>query len=339
MPEISVLMSVYNGEAFLNKAIDSILTQSFTDFEFIIINDGSTDGSSAILKNYARQDSRIILIEQSNQGLIAALNTGLQSAKTNLIARMDADDIALPDRLKIQKNHMDINPNILALGSSVIIIDETDRAKGTITYPQKDKVKNYSLHQGSPLAHPAVMMRKNAILSIGGYRSAYKHAEDYDLWLRLLKIGDIDNIQTPLLQYREHSQKISVQNAQQQALISVIARHASQSKPDPTENLTKLSRETLKLFGDDPIRCEWEIIDIMASGLLMSPNKDTIKLLATKIPSKAPKTAEYFAVRCYLKFAKASYLTKAFTDVFVFTAKAFCTSPVKTVSLIASKIL
>jgi hypothetical protein len=339
MPQISVLMSVYNGEEFLRDAVESILNQTFTDFEFIIINDGSTDNSLNILNEYAEIDERIILINQDNHGLIASLNTGISLAKAPLIARMDADDISLSERLATQKSTFEKYPDLVALGSAVTLIDDKNREFGIIIYPSKEQaIHEYMTTQGSAFAHPAVMMKKETVLAAGGYRSAYKHAEDYDLWLRLSKQGILDNLPIPLLKYREHPNKISVKNKYQQALVSVIARRASQSANDPTNNLDTLDKDTLKLLGVDLIAAEWEILDIMASSLLMSPTTSNISDLEQEIPAHKNAASLQHVVRSYLKFALASYKAGIHNKAATFALKAFFASPVETLRLISKKL-
>lgn len=341
MPTISVLMSVYNGERFLRKAVESILAQTFEDFEFIIINDGSSDGSSDILEEYASKDPRIILEEQENKGLIFSLNKGIDMARAPLIARMDADDIALPNRFQIQKDHMDQHPDIVALGGAIELIDENDNTFGKVQYPsQNSDMDDYIYNRGSPLAHPAVMMRTETVKSLGGYRDAYKHAEDYDLWLRMHKVGKIDNLQTTILKYREHTQKVSVQNAQTQALVSVIARYAAKSKEDPTQNLKDLSKETLALFNADQNRIKWEVLDIICSGLMLSPSSETITEfeITQDFPEQVSKSAKPIAVRVFLKLLYASFKAKHYKMITHYLSRAFFTSPVATLRLFFEKL-
>ena len=208
-PLVTVLMSVYNGEDFLAEAIESISDQTFKDFEFLIVNDGSTDKSSEIVSHFVRKDRRIRLIDQDNKGLVAALNRGLKEARGTLIARIDADDIAYPNRLEKQVAHMTENPEIIASGSSITLIDTQGQIMRQIKYPvTKDKVRKQMM-KGSKLAHPAVMMRRAVVLKVGAYREVCRPADDYDLWLRLLEVGEIDNLQEPLLYYREHDNKMS----------------------------------------------------------------------------------------------------------------------------------
>lgn len=339
-PAISVLMPVYNAEKYVSAAVQSILDQSFKNFEFIIIDDGSTDGSSAILENYANQDPRINLIKQTNQGLITALNLGLKACNTSLIARMDADDISVNSRLEMLKQYMDKNPDIVALGSAIKIIDETGREFETAYYPSSGKkLDQYLYTRGSPFAHPSVILRKNAVLQVNGYRPAYKHAEDYDLWLRLHKIGRLDNLQVPLLKYRHHKNSISAKNTKQQAIVSVIARHASQMKSDPTQNLKRLDRQTLDIFKADPLLLEWEILDIQISGLLVSPTKKRLDDVAQKLPTKTPAEAKVFAASTHQKLCFSYFKCKDYSSASSYFLKAMRYAPKQTLKKLLKRLI
>lgn len=220
-PEISVVMSVYNGEIFLKEAIESILSQSFTNFEFIIINDGSKDATERVIQEYAQQDNRIKIISRENRGLVASLNEGVNIARSELIARMDADDIALPDRLNIQYKFMRDNHNVVCVGADPIIIDEDGEELTRLTTPSdNNKIQQQLLSGHCPLEHPSVMFRRSVALSVGGYRKAFETAEDYDLWLRMGELGELANIQLPLLKYRYLNTSISAKNQKQQALMT-----------------------------------------------------------------------------------------------------------------------
>lgn len=341
MPAISIVMSVYNGEPFLSEAIESMLNQSFSDFEFIIINDGSTDESGETLKKYAQKDPRIILIQQSNHGLIFSLNKGITKAKAPLIARMDADDIALPERLQMQKSFMDQNPQIHALGGSIIMIDGSGKSLGKVTYPRHGpKLDEYIYNRGSPLAHPSVLMRRDTILILGGYRQAYKHAEDYDLWLRLHKIKGIDNLQNPILKYRQHTNKVSIIHTTQQAVASVVARQAARSEgQDPTRDLKAISRETFDIFEGDKNPMEWEVIDIISSGLLFASGEKPLQELSLQFPSRISLKSRPIAVRVFLKFAHTAAKDKAYILCVRYILKSFFTSPMATLRLLFEKSL
>lgn len=212
-PEISVLMPVYNAEKYLAKAVESILQQTFSNFEFVIFNDGSTDKSLKILQHYAAQDSRIRLISRENKGLVATLNEGISIINTPLIARMDSDDIALPDRFAIQKNYMDNHLDVVCVGGGCRVIDGKGRYLVNADIKTGYEIVEKLALQGiSPICHPSAMIRTEALKQVGGYLPKDYPAEDLALWLRLSEIGKIDNVPEVVLEYRIHDQSISTSN-------------------------------------------------------------------------------------------------------------------------------
>lgn len=217
-------MSVYNGAPHIHASVQSILQQSFANFELLILNDGSTDESSQILNDLAAGDLRIRLIERENHGLVASLNELIEAAKSPLLARMDSDDIAMPDRLARQVEYMAANPDIGIVGSNTHDLDESGFLQcATERYPLSPRDARLSLVNGPPVCHPSVMMRTDIIRALGGYRAAFRHAEDYDLWLRASLITDISNLPQRLLLYRRSPRQISQKHAAEQAKAAAIA--------------------------------------------------------------------------------------------------------------------
>lgn len=218
-PEVSVVMSVFNGGKYLELAIRSILEQSFQDFEFIIINDGSTDDSEKIIKEFALKDRRIRLISRENRGLVNSLNEGVNLARAPLIARMDADDIALPSRFSEQLKYLKKNPSIVCVGSDPIIIDDDgDELIHLQTPSTNDMIQHLLLSGHCPIEHPSVVFRKHIFMQLGGYRKKYETAEDYDLWLRMGEVGELANINKPLIKYRYLNSSISGKNQKSQSI-------------------------------------------------------------------------------------------------------------------------
>ncbi len=211
MPKVSVILPVYNGEDFLKEAIESILSQTFTDFEFIIIDDGSTDGTSAILKDYQKIDNRIIVHQYDHRGLIQTLNEGCRLAHGDYIARMDADDISMPERLEKQVNYLEKNPDIGVLGCGVKIIDSRGKEIKIIRFPKEHGVLKWRLcfYNALTFAHPAVIMRRTLIEEVGGYNSEAIHSEDYELWRQLSKLTRFSNLQEVLFCLRKHESNIT----------------------------------------------------------------------------------------------------------------------------------
>ncbi len=211
MPKISVMMPVYNAERYVGEAIESILRQTFADFEFLILNDGSTDGSAEILWRYAQRDQRIRLHDfKENAGLIARLNQGIDLAQGEYLARMDADDISLPERFALQAQFLDARPEVAVVGCAGDYID----ANGVATVPYHwhygGGANLYAILTGrNPVGHPFVMYRTKCIKRIGGYHEVL-YAEDLDLWFRLYLAGEqCDNLTENLFRYRVHAAQVS----------------------------------------------------------------------------------------------------------------------------------
>lgn len=201
---ISVILPVYNGEKYLDEAIESILNQTYTNFEFIIINDGSKDDSLEIIRKYEQQDSRIIVISRENKGLIATLNEGIGKAKGKYIARMDQDDISLPQRFEKQLKYM-IENNLDICGGNFYIIDESGYIKGESDVSNTQEEIFITMVSNVPFAHPSVMMKKDYLINnklrygINGYRQA----EDLDLWINMFNMGaNFGNLSDIVIKYR-----------------------------------------------------------------------------------------------------------------------------------------
>ncbi|MBD3883569.1 glycosyltransferase [Phormidium tenue FACHB-886] len=224
IPLVSVIMPVYNAERFVAAAVESILGQTFEDFEFLIIDDGSTDRSRSILERYAVRDARIRLISRPNTGYTVALNELLQLAQGEFVARMDADDIAQPDRFRLQVTRLQQEPDLVCLGGAHGMIDEKGRWLTCLAMPETNaEIQALALAGHTPINHPCVMMRRSAVLQVGGYDPALAPCEDLDLWLRLGEIGRLANLKEMVLKYRLHAHSVS---EQQGALQNQKAREA-----------------------------------------------------------------------------------------------------------------
>jgi Glycosyl transferase family 2 len=219
-PQISVIMSVFNGQEFLEQAARSILNQTMPNFEFIVIDDGSTDNSLKILKDLANADSRLVILSRENKGLIFSLNEAASNAKAPLLARMDCDDVAHPTRFEKQLNEFAMRPNLVALGCQVNFIDRHGSEFGKeIVYPIGDNEIQINRSLGGPfLAHPTLMMRASAFRSVGEYRAPFVAAEDLDLIYRLFEVGELDNLPERLLDYRFHGNNVSIVGGLRQML-------------------------------------------------------------------------------------------------------------------------
>lgn len=276
VPAITVAMSVYNCARFLDTAIASVRRQTYGDFEFLILDDGSTDGSLDIARRHAAQDSRIRVIARENRGLIASLNELLDQARAPLFARMDADDICRQDRFARQVAFLEAHPDHGVIGTWTEDIDEYDRPF-IATAPEHPTTSDEVLaviEQRSPLSHPTVMARRNILRAVGGYHIAYRHCEDYDLWLRLASVTKLANIPERLLSYRHYASQISNRHAFAQqygaAIAQVAYRERQLGRPDPTAKLDSLPAvETLdSVFGTAGL--SRQIRDKVARGAIYS---------------------------------------------------------------------
>lgn len=212
IPKISVVMSVYNGEEYLSQAIESVLNQTFGDFEFIIINDASVDKTEKILASYKEKDSRVrITSNESNLGLTKSLNIGLSEAKGEYIARMDADDISLPCRFQDQYDFMEKNNDFVLIGGGAEIIDRKGILIREGNVPSNPNLVKFNLiFSKPPIFHSSIFFRKKEIRETGGYNESHKYSQDFELYLRLLENKyKIANLEKKLIKYRIHEKAIT----------------------------------------------------------------------------------------------------------------------------------
>jgi hypothetical protein len=252
-PSLSVVMSVYNGQAFLLQAIESILAQTFPEFEFLIIDDGSTDKTTEILAGSASRDTRIRILRHENKGRAASLNIGIGLAKGKYIARMDADDVAMPYRLAEQMDFMERHPEVGLLGGAVELIGPMGRVIRTVRPPLEDAEIKALMLRYNPMFHPTVVMRKELALIAGGYRKALLDADDYDLWLRMSERSRLANLGKTMVQYRIHSDQVSIRNLEHQTQCVLAARTAASLRkrgmPDPLSAVEEITPQLLETLG------------------------------------------------------------------------------------------
>ncbi len=218
VPSVSVLMAVHNGLPTLAESIDSVLAQSWRDFEFVIVDDGSTDGSSEVLRDYAARDSRIrVLRNESRRNLPTALNLGLQACQAPWIARIDADDVALEDRLAAQLDYLNRHPDVGVLGSSCRHIDDAGGFLGSTRHPGDDARIRLLMAFWCCMVHPTTMFRRDLAERVGGYDTELWTGQDYDFWSRLLPHTRMANLPVDLILYRIHERSIT-QSPERQAV-------------------------------------------------------------------------------------------------------------------------
>jgi len=216
IPAISVVMAVYNGEKYLRESIDSILGQTYSDFEFIIVDDCSTDSTPAILAEYANSDQRVrVLRNDTNLQMSKSLNVGIAAACGEYIARQDADDVSLPTRFQRQIEFLHDHPDTLALGTGIIIIDEDGRELGTSIQPRTDLEIKWNFLSGRVLTHTTVFVARSALMTIGGYpiRPDLSICEDAACWARIARLGKLAGIPEPLAKYRLHAESMTSANS------------------------------------------------------------------------------------------------------------------------------
>jgi hypothetical protein len=254
-PRISVVMVTCNVERFLAESIESILGQTFTNFEFIIVDFGSTDRTIPIITSYAAKDSRVRLHEIPTCGLAQARNTGCFFARGEYIAIMDADDISLPDRLQLEIVFMEEHSEVGLVGGVTECIDATGAplAMRSHDFPAEDGEIRSALAVGCPFCQPTLLMRRQAFVLVGGYRPVFVQAEDYDLWLRISEHYRCANLKASVLKYRIHPYQVSMRRRSEQTLCVLAAQVAAAARktgrPDPLSGVEEITPEVLVGLG------------------------------------------------------------------------------------------
>jgi hypothetical protein len=249
-PVVSIVMAAHNAARHLAETMDGIFAQTSDSWELIAIDDGSTDDTGDILDRYAKEDTRIRVIRQGNRGLAASLNSGVAEARGLYIARLDADDVPMPHRLATQVAWLDRHPEVVMVGSSAIYLAEGIRTNTLKSVPTDPRTIRRLLVHGNCMIHPTVVMRKSALMAAGGYRTCFRAAQDYDLWLRMVEQGPIANIAEPLIYYRIHSEQATVRKLHQQVWGVIAAQHAARQRragrPDPLDGVAEITEATIR---------------------------------------------------------------------------------------------
>lgn len=270
MLDVTVLMSCYNASRYLSEAVESILAQSYQDYEFIIVNDGSTDGTLEMVRGYAAKDSRIRILDKANTGLADSLNAGMRMARGEWIARLDADDVALPDRLAAQMAYVGSHPGTVLLGSGFIEIDGTGKALRTYRYPaSRQKYMRRIQRTGCFAPHSSCLYHKATVERLGGFNPRFHRSQDADLWFRLSLVGEVAALPQPLVKIRKHGNNISNDDSgRMQALFGLAAMTCHWLRvyavPDPSVQDDSLWSEFLEWlarrvthYGLFQQKCEW----------------------------------------------------------------------------------
>ncbi len=317
-PALSVIIPIYNCGKFLADAIKSIRQQTFGDFECLLC-DASDDGSSDFLRELAIRDPRLRIIRQAKSTLGQALQEGLLSARAPFVARMDADDIALPQRFAVQVAHMQTHPELLALGSAIQYMDADGNLGRTAVMPRKKDIP-VAILWGCPIAHPTAMFRRDASLKAGGYRALFPFWEDYDLWLRLSRLGPLDNIPQVLVRYRMHGGNSVEVHAAKGRPYAIAAQAAyllalktgrdpldgEQALPAPERLLAALpKRERLLLLGR-MLACTAHFIGDEEEDAL---GREWLEELRAAMPdSRIREILGVFHMRCVKRYARRSFI-------------------------------
>ena len=298
MPKISVIMPAYNAEKYIAEAIDSILGQTFGDFEFIILNDCSTDRTEEIILSY--EDPRIVYLKnEQNMGVAATLNRGLAVAKGEYIARMDADDISQPYRLEKQAAFLDSFLEVICCGSAV---EKFGLTHGLCAYPNSDKKIKTALLLSCPFAHPTVMLRANILHTHKiTYDSAFEKVEDYQLWTVLAEYGAFHNLHDPLVQYRIHSNQVSITSSccQHEGRLKIATKLMGQSGiSDP-----KVVNTLVSIFDGVEInhQCFLHFSSIapeLAENLIVPDRKQLRYMLKSRLIEVALEKKRFLPIKC-----------------------------------------
>ena len=240
--KVTVLVPVYNAGTPLDAALESVVRQDFDDYEVLVIDDASTDESLRRIRRHEAQHPRIrVIAHPTNRGLAATLNEGLAAAKGEYVARMDQDDESLPERLAMQAAFLDANPDCAVVGSFVFHMGATRSHDRLVATPVEADAIAAALPKYNCMYHPAIMLRRQAILDLGGYREQFKNAEDYDLWLRVSRSRALANIPTPLLRYRFSTSGMTLSRKWQQLYFVFLAQAAHREPDASLEELKKIA--------------------------------------------------------------------------------------------------
>ena len=278
---ISILLPVFNVEKYLRQSIESILFNTFKNFELVIVNDGSTDNTDSIIKSY--KDPRINYLIKTNSGLIETLNYGLKKCSYPIVMRMDGDDVITENKIQKQLNYFNKSGSVLT-GTNGFLIDSEGKKIGSVDLPtEHDQIIRSMLNMSSSFIHPSVMYYKDAVVKAGGYNPNFKHAEDFELFLKLSLLGKISNLNERLIFLRKHNKNVSHLNAKEQIKNTIISREVY--------NLNKIHKTKLYDYESFKLKVEKNTlkkiyIKIHTSIVKMdnlSSSNFTIKLFVLKV--------------------------------------------------------
>jgi glycosyltransferase involved in cell wall biosynthesis len=296
-PLVTVLLAVYNGEKYLHQAVQSILNQTYSNFELILLDDGSSDHSLEIAQHYGDTDKRVRVYSHENMGQAKTRQKGVNLARGKYIAIIDADDIAIPQRLEQQVQYLENNLSCVVLGAGIIVIDPAENVlyAPAVTQGHEQILLELLQWKGSRICHPTVMMRTEAVRAVGGYIQEY-HWEDIDLFLKLAKVGRLENLPQKLLKHRLHLSSVThtrdndtkLNEIKKEIYLNAIknlnistefCEQNGLTLPEPTD--------TSEYYSEYEVYCRWSIL-ARRSGFYTTSFKYLYKIFA-KYPFK-PKT-------------------------------------------------
>jgi hypothetical protein len=252
-PAVSVLIPVRNCARYLAQALESLAAQTFRDFEILVVDNGSSDGTRDVLRAWAGREPRLRVFRLRRPGVARSLNYAASRARAPLLARLDGDDVAMPDRFAIQVAAMNASPDLALLGSAAELIDASGRRVGVLDRPLRDADLRAFQRTGSGFVHSSVIMRRAAFVAAGGYRKGLNVAEDYDLWLRLEEQGRIANLPQRLVRYRLHTASATARRPVRQAVAVACVAAAREARrlgrPEPFARGIPALREARPLLG------------------------------------------------------------------------------------------
>ncbi|MCW2778783.1 MAG: glycosyl transferase family 2 [Frankiales bacterium] len=257
VPRVSVVMPVRDGGRHLEPAVRSVLDQDLRELELVVVDDGSTDGTPGVLARLSAGDPRLRVLSRPPRGYVDALRDGVDAARADVVARLDADDLALPSRLRRQLEVLDADPGVVLVGAAVQEVDGQDRVLRTPgpgwSPPTTDAELRAALRTGNPFTHSTVAFRRAAYVQVGGYRPALRPSEDSDLWLRLSEVGRLAALPEVLVRYRLHAGQVSVRDPHQMAVAAVAAavagEHRRDGRPDPLADVGRVDDGLLAALG------------------------------------------------------------------------------------------
>ena len=329
-PLVSVVMVVRNVEQFLAEAIESIVRQTFDDFEFVILDFGSTDRSKAIASAFAAQDSRIRLHEVPTCGLAEARNAACFFARGKYIAIQDADDISMPDRLLWQVEFMEKHQDIGLLGGASQWVDPQARPLWTLNFPTEDSEIRSAFATRCPFTQTAILMRREAFLEVKGYRAVFTQTEDYDLWLRISEHFRCANLKQVVVKYRIHPGQVSVTKREHQTLCAVTARASAafrkNGRPDPLDSAEAITPELLARLHVPPAELQVSLFrdyrDWISNMFAAKEYSVALQIAAGVLTSDWEHVERLDVAYLHLTVAKLQWRQKKFSESFFAACRA-----------------